>query len=73
MSEPRSVPCLVCGQELSNDLIALNIKLSGLGSPCLRCIQCLAVDMDILAEELQALIAYFHETGCEIFRRNYLA
>lgn len=69
----RLVPCAACGQTLGNDDIALSVKLTGLAAPRLLCLCCQAREQGTEPAALLDLIEYFKDSGCVLFKRDYLA
>ncbi len=64
--------CATCGTALCNDVIALNLKLSGRAASRFFCADCLAARLDMPDSEPARLIAFFKENHCELFARDYL-
>ena len=69
----RQIPCVLCARLLTNDEIALSMKLNGLSAPRLLCLACAAASLQVPETELEDLIAYYHESGCVHFQRDYLS
>lgn len=67
------IPCGVCGQALSNNEIALCVKLFGLAAPRLLCVGCAADLLDTRPETLEELIEHYRASGCVHFQRDYLS
>ncbi len=64
--------CMICGMPLTNDEVALSVKLCGLACAQLRCYECAAAQMNATAHELREMAAWFRESGCEHFQRDYI-
>ena len=61
--------CYVCGKEhLSKDEIGLTKKLIDKKSTIFYCIPCLAEQLEVTEEELQAKIQEFKDEGCILFK-----
>lgn len=69
----RQFPCVLCARPLTNDEIALSMKLSGLAAPRLLCLACAAASLQVPEMELEELIAYYRASGCLHFQRDYLS
>ena len=66
ISEKR---CYVCGKfPLSKDEVGLTKKLMGRQSTQFYCMDCLAEDLEVTTEELQAKIQEFKDEGCTLFQ-----
>lgn len=61
--------CYACGKEkLTKDEIALTRKLLGRNITAFYCLDCLAEQLDVSTEELQARIEFFKDEGCTLFK-----
>lgn len=61
--------CYVCGKfPLSKDEVGLTKKLMGRQSTQFYCMDCLAEDLEVTTEELQAKIQEFKDEGCTLFQ-----
>lgn len=59
--------CIGCGRELTRDEIAITKKLVNRGCEEFFCVDCLAREFRITAEDVRALIARFRAAGCTLF------
>ena len=60
--------CYVCGKEpLTKNEIGLTKKLINQKAKSFYCISCLAEELDVTVEELQAKIEDFINDGCKLF------
>lgn len=60
--------CYVCGKEpLSKNEIGLTKKLINQKATSFFCVSCLADELDVTEEELQAKIDDFKNDGCKLF------
>lgn len=61
--------CYVCGKfPLSKDEVGLTKELMGRQSTQFYCMDCLAEDLEVTTEELQAKIQEFKDEGCTLFQ-----
>ena len=61
--------CYVCGKfPLSKDEVGLTKKLMGRQRTQFYCMDCLAEDLEVTTEELQAKIQEFKDEGCTLFQ-----
>ena len=68
----KRLRCHTCGQSLKNPEVALNLKLRGRGIGFFYCEGCLAAQTGSTPADLQELVRYFTENGCELFSRHYV-
>ncbi len=61
--------CYVCGKTpLTKDEIGLTKKLIDKKANTFYCIDCLAENLEVTTEELEAKIEEFKEEGCTLFK-----
>ena len=64
----KIVECVSCGkQALSRDEIGINKKLLGEDMEAFYCLDCLAVYLDVTAQDILDKIEAFKEEGCTLF------
>ena len=68
----KAIWCNSCKEALSNDDIALNLRLSGKGTARFYCARCLSQRLGCSSAELGELKEYFKQIGCELFQRTYV-
>ena len=68
----KRLGCAVCGRNLTNTEIALNLKLRGRAVSRFFCLSSLSRQMDCTEKELLDMAAFFRENGCELFSRQYV-
>ncbi len=69
----KRVHCHGCTKELSNNEIALNLKLLGKHIGSLHCYQCLSESLGCDTVRLQELAEQYKSSGCLLFQTNYTA
>ncbi len=69
----KKVHCHKCRAELSNNEIALNLKLLGKHIGTLHCYQCLSEHLCCETARLEELAEQYKSSGCLLFQRNYTA
>ncbi|MFV0241236.1 MAG: hypothetical protein ACK5H4_14510 [Lacrimispora sphenoides] len=69
----KSVRCHKCANELSNNEIALNLKLLGKQIGTLHCYQCLSEYFCCDTVRLQEMAEQYKSSGCLLFQTNYTA
>lgn len=67
----KKVHCHKCKTELSNDEIALNLKLLGKHIGTLHCYRCLSVSLRCEADRLEKLAEQYKSSGCLLFQKKY--
>ncbi len=68
----KIVHCNDCKQRISNDEIALNIKLLGKHNARLRCNHCLSKTLGCNEEKLREMTVFLKNSGCMLFQRTYI-
>lgn len=68
----KKISCNQCKECLSNDEIAINIKLLGKQIATLRCYGCLSNILSCPEQELIKRTKYFKEMGCQLFYLDYI-
>lgn len=64
----KKIDCVACGKEnLSKNAVGINKKLLGTNIENFYCIDCLAIYLDVTADELLEKIEEFKEEGCKLF------
>jgi hypothetical protein len=59
--------CVLCGIALKIDEVALSRKMLGRKIVSFYCINCLAAELEVDAEDLKIKIEEFREQGCALF------
>ena len=67
----KIVHCKQCGTRLSNNEIALNIKIFGKQVGVIKCYDCLADLLDCNSGKLRNMALYYKNTGCSVFQTKY--
>jgi hypothetical protein len=67
MKSPKKCHCVICGSELTHNIIGLNKKLIGRDTVNHYCAICLADYLDTTPEHLEELIEEFKVQGCALF------
>jgi len=68
----KQLLCKVCQTALSNDEIALNLKLRGRSVGTFFCPGCFSNRLNCTENELMEMMAFFRENGCELFAHRYV-
>jgi hypothetical protein len=63
----RAKKCYLCESKLDKDAIGLNKKLLEENLTRFFCVDCLAVHLDVPADDLIAKVSEFKEQGCTLF------
>lgn len=69
----KKVHCHKCTKELSNNEIALNLKLLGKHIGTLHCYQCLSEHLCCDTDKLKGLAERYKSSGCLLFQTKYTA
>ncbi|MGB4658914.1 MAG: hypothetical protein WBI07_07035 [Mobilitalea sp.] len=67
----RVVHCRDCGKTVSNDEVALNIKIYGKQIGAVSCYDCMAGHLVCEPSKLIQLTEFYKSTGCSIFQTKY--
>ena len=67
----KVVYCYDCKQKLSNDEIALNLKLLGKYIGKFRCDCCLSATLGCERQKLVNWMSYYKNSGCILFQTIY--
>ena len=59
--------CAACQRALTADEVGLTLKLCGMDSKELFCLDCLSKKLRCSKERLTEMAAYFKKTGCALF------
>lgn len=60
--------CISCGKEnISKNVIGINMKLLGDGIETFYCMDCLADYLEVTVEDIMDKIEEFKEQGCKLF------
>ena len=63
--------CHDCNNKISNDEIALNLKLLGKQIGVFRCSSCLSAVLGCEIELLKKMTDYYKNSGCILFQTTY--
>lgn len=69
----KTIHCYSCQHMVTNDEIALNLKLLGKQIAVVRCFHCLAKALACTVEDLQEKIEFYKKMGCQTFDKIYTA
>ena len=69
----KTVHCEECRCAVTNNEIALNIKLLGKQIATVRCYACLAEALNCTVKELNEKVQYYKDMGCTVFEKIYTA
>jgi hypothetical protein len=67
----KAIHCHDCDQIVSNDEIALNMKLFGKYIGTYRCNRCLSEALGCEVERLEKMVSYYKNSGCNLFQIYY--
>ncbi len=67
----KVIHCCDCNRKLTNDEVAVNIKLLGKCIGTFRCKHCLSAALGCELEKMSEMIAYFKNSGCILFQTLY--
>ena len=68
----KNIYCNDCEINLTNDEIALNLKLSGKSTYEFLCIDCMSKIMETTSNELLLLKNHIKDMGCSYFKQTYI-
>ena len=68
----KEVHCVICSKKVTNDEVAMNVKVLGKQLGTIRCYDCLASVMSCSKTKLIELSEYYKSSGCNLFKINYL-
>jgi hypothetical protein len=68
----KEVHCAGCNKKVTNDEIAVNIKILGKQIGIIRCYDCLAAFLNCSRAKLLELSEHYKSSGCNFFKINYL-
>ena len=63
----KNKKCVLCGIAIEKDDVALSQKMLGRMIISFYCINCLAAELEVEAEDLAIKIEEFREQGCALF------
>jgi len=67
----REIHCARCKAKVSNNEIALNIKLLGKQISTVKCYNCLSKSFYCGVSELQEKVDFYKSMGCTLFEIDY--
>ncbi|WP_099204081.1 hypothetical protein [Scatolibacter rhodanostii] len=67
----KTIHCSACRCVVTNNEVALNIKLLGKQIATVRCYACLAKALDCTVEDLHEKVAFYQSMGCSVFKEIY--
>lgn len=68
----KNISCSFCKNPVTNDEVALNVKLIGKQLGSIRCYKCMADFLNLPEVKLIELASYYKNSGCLAFTTNYM-